>query len=783
MSQTTPEPADKAGQKANPEAIRLKKVMTGFFTGGTELQVLNLVRGLDRERFDLSFASLDRSGDHLKDFEALAIPIEEFKIKSLYHPHSFRQQARFASQLRRQRIQILHSYNFYSNVFAVPAARMAGVPVVLASVRDQGVYLNTAQKKLQALVCGLADRVLVNADSIRDWLIGQGVNGERITVIRNGIDLTRYPLNPPSAGVREELGIPDTAPIVLLMARINPKKGIDDFIKAAALVLKKHPDTYFLVVGAALKSTDGVISEITEYKDTLLSLADSLGVSDRVIFTGLRDDTPDLLAEATISVLPSLSEGLSNTLLESMAAGVPTVATNVGGNPELVKEGVNGKLVPVQAPDRLAGAINDLLADPELLKKLGAQARNMAEEGHSLPGVVDRIERLYREELARAELVSGAETHSKGLRRLAKTGIAVGAHWSRVDRAIGARRGFDQAPLVLGYHRVVENFEHSARNTMASMLISTRTLEQQLDWIGERYRFVSMDELAQHGVGRLNGSGPRGHGKPLATVTFDDGYRDVYEHAFPLLQRKGIPFAVYVVTDLVGTDRLQLHDELFLLLSSVLRCDAAARKKVWECVAEQFPGGDSARIDRLFKRIDGSGSPYRATRLMLHGLDAREVRQAMKGLSSETALEKSQYEAFLSMDWDMLRNMTQAGVTVGSHTRFHTLLANAPDELVKEELEGSRQDLEQGLGVPVRHFAYPDGSYNEATLPAVEAAGYLTACTACSHTNERFPALTIPRRMLWEGACQNALGQFSPAILSSQVNGLFDAVERCPYEH
>jgi peptidoglycan/xylan/chitin deacetylase (PgdA/CDA1 family) len=359
----------------------------------------------------------------------------------------------------------------------------------------------------------------------------------------------------------------------------------------------------------------------------------------------------------------------------------------------------------------------------------------------------------------------------------------VGAHWSRLDRTIGARRGLSQAPLVLGYHRVVENFEASARNTMASMLISTRTLEQQLDWIGKHYDFVSMDELAQNGVARRNGSGAGSNGKPLATVTFDDGYRDVYEHAFPLLQRKGIPFTVYVVTDLIGTDRLQLHDELFMLLSSILRRDPAARMEIWDTVAESFVGGDSVRIARLFRQMDGSGTPYRATRLMLHGLDADEVRAAVRGLRALVALEKDQYEPFLSMDWDMLKHMADAGVTVGSHTRFHTLLASASESVVKEELEGSRRDLERGLDMPIRHFAYPDGSFTEDTLPAVEAAGYQTACTACIHTNERYPALTIPRRMLWEGACQNALGQFSPAILSSQINGLFDAIERCPYEH
>lgn len=385
-----------------PDSLRLKKVVTGFFTGGTELQVLNLARNLDRQAFDLSFACLDHDGDHLPAFEALGAPIEEYRFSRLYHPNCFRQQLRLAAQLRRERIQVLHSYNFYSTVFAVPAARLAGVPVVLASIRDQGVYLSAAQKKLQRLVCGLADRVLVNSDSIHDWLAGQGLREDRITVLKNGIDLTRYPVAPPPSGIRDELDIPAEAPIVVLMARLNPQKGLAEFIQAAARISPQHPEARFLVVGASLKSEDGVISEEHEYRDELRALTESLGMTDRLIFTGLRDDTPAVLAEATLSVLPSHSEGLSNTLLESMAAGVPMVATRVGGNPELVKEGVNGLLVPVKSPEDLADAMHSLLSDPARRRRMGAAARRMAEDAHSLPRVVARLQQLYRDQLAQS---------------------------------------------------------------------------------------------------------------------------------------------------------------------------------------------------------------------------------------------------------------------------------------------------------------------------------------------------------------------------------------------
>src|SRR5262244_3804026 len=141
------------------------------------------------------------------------------------------------------------------------------------------------------------------------------------------------------------------------------------------------------------------------------------------------------------------------------------------------------------------------------------------------------------------------------LRNLVKTSAASALHWSGVTRLMG-----NDAPLVLSYHRVVEEFADHVQNSIPPMLISTSMLEQQLDWVGSRYSFVSLDELAA--AMESGKKDPR----RLAAVTFDDGYADVYHQALPLLRRKGIPAAVFVVTDLIGTDRLQYHDRLYLLL-------------------------------------------------------------------------------------------------------------------------------------------------------------------------------------------------------------------------
>lgn len=383
------------------EPVKLLKVVTNFSPGGTEGQVHNLARRLDRSRFDLSFGCLRKWGVYVEEVEEWGIPIEEFPINSLYKPKTFWQMLRLSLYLRRNRTQIMHSYNFYANVLAIPAAKLAGVPVVLASIRDRGVYLNPLQTRLQKFVCSMADRILVNADSIRDWLLEQGYDDDRIVVLKNGIDLTLY-RKAKSHRIHDEFSIPYDAPIVIMLARLNPQKGIDEFLQAAAMIKQTHPEVRFLVVGEKLEFRNGVIEQDVEYHRGLQQRCVDLGIDRNVIFAGHRSDVPDLLNEVSISVLPSYSEGLSNTLLESMAAGVPIVATQVGGNSELVKDGLNGILVPPRNSVELARGISRILEDRELAESFRRYSLKLAEESFCMERMVRRTEDLYAAELLKS---------------------------------------------------------------------------------------------------------------------------------------------------------------------------------------------------------------------------------------------------------------------------------------------------------------------------------------------------------------------------------------------
>ncbi len=363
--------------------IALLKMVTNLHIGGTERQVVNLVQRLNASLFDLHLACLRSAGELLNELETLPIAKPEFQIGSFHSAGTFREAVHLGKYLRRNRIQILHTYGFYPNVFAIPVGRLVGTPVIVASIRDTGEVLTPMQRGVQRMVCRLADCVLVNAEAIREQLVRQGYPADKIRVIRNGVVLPRFGSKDRSGRLRQELKLPPDARLVVVFSRLNPMKGVEYFIDAAAATARRFADVYFLIVG------DG------ENRAELQAQARRAGIDGRMVFTGFRSDIPEFLSEASISVLPSLSEGLSNTLLESMAAGVAVIATRVGGNPEVIEDGVTGLLVPPRDSDEIAGALHRLLGCPDLALRLGECGARRVAQLFAVERAVRETESLY----------------------------------------------------------------------------------------------------------------------------------------------------------------------------------------------------------------------------------------------------------------------------------------------------------------------------------------------------------------------------------------------------
>jgi peptidoglycan/xylan/chitin deacetylase (PgdA/CDA1 family) len=323
------------------------------------------------------------------------------------------------------------------------------------------------------------------------------------------------------------------------------------------------------------------------------------------------------------------------------------------------------------------------------------------------------------------------------IRSVVKSATAQAITWTAIDRIATAAR-HRAYPFTAAYHRVVEHFGALDGVALPSMEITTRTFEKHLEWIASRFEIISLDDLGSFAK----------RSKPLAAITFDDGYSDVYHHAFPILKRKGIPAAFFVVTDLVGASEPPLHERLHALLAR-----------------------------------SGAADPFAMTRSHLAGASQQELLKLIATLEGTTDIGEQWREPLKPLDWNMLREMRAAGMTIGSHTRSHPVLTRETVETVREEVIASRSAIEKHLGAKATCFAYPNGSFSAAVVDAVRDAGYDFAFTICRHRDARNPNLTIPRKMFWERSCLDASGNFSPAIMSCHTAAMFDAFSRCSNDH
>jgi len=344
--------------------------------GGSERQFATLVESLSRDRFNVHPACLRRIGG----LSARLGEIPEFppggRVVSI---QSLRAQLAMVRSMRRNGIAVAHAFDFYTNLMLIPAARMAGVPVI-GSHRQLGDLLTKAQFKAQAWAFRLCHRVVCNSRAAADSLRAAGLAERKLVVIPNGLTEQAFAECAPA--------IPRKPGVVRLgmIARMNnPVKNHPAFLNAAAKLLRQFPAVDFVLVG------DGPL------RPGLEEMAAELGIKEKVLFAGERHDVSALLASLDVSVLISSSESLSNVILESMAAGVPVLATEVGGNPELVADGQTGLLVPPGDETKLVEALAHLVRDPSARAQYARRSREFARSHFHMDEISRRFEQLYLE--------------------------------------------------------------------------------------------------------------------------------------------------------------------------------------------------------------------------------------------------------------------------------------------------------------------------------------------------------------------------------------------------
>ena len=346
---------------------RILQFIGSFHQGGSERQAVALTRLLkDEGSFEIFAATLNNDGVLRGEMDTAGFTdIPEFPLTSFFNANFIGQARRCAAYLRENRIDVVHTHDFYTNVFGMAAATLAGVQAKIASKRETGGVRSGGQEFVEKLAFGRADAIIANSAAVRDYLIERGIASAKINVIYNGLDLDRF--NNVDAG-REKFGLPTDESIrfITLVANLRHSvKNVPMFLRAAKRVAESAPITHFVVAGEG------------ELENDLKAVAHELGVADNVHFIGRCTDVPALLAASYACVLTSTAEGFSNSILEYMAAGKPVVATNVGGATESVIDEETGFLVASDDDAAMADRLIDLLNNEEKARQFGTAAKHI----------------------------------------------------------------------------------------------------------------------------------------------------------------------------------------------------------------------------------------------------------------------------------------------------------------------------------------------------------------------------------------------------------------------
>jgi glycosyltransferase involved in cell wall biosynthesis len=284
----------------------------------------------------------------------------------------------FARWCRTHRFSIVHTTELYSNIFGLPAAALARVPVRIANRRELNPDKTPAQIALQRGAYAVAHQIVANSRAAAERLLHERVPSTKIALVSNGLDVERFRARVPGGRLRK----------VIVVANLRAEKGHDVLIDAARQVLQQFPDARFEVVGAGPQ------------REPLIERMRALEVQHACTFLGHREDIPDLLAAADIFVLPSRSEAFPNAVLEAMATGLPIVASAVGGILELIADDGTGLLVPPDDPAALAARLCEVMANPARGERLAGAARREARSRYSFDRMVAEFDRIYVHQLA-----------------------------------------------------------------------------------------------------------------------------------------------------------------------------------------------------------------------------------------------------------------------------------------------------------------------------------------------------------------------------------------------
>ncbi|MGA3029463.1 MAG: glycosyltransferase [Candidatus Limnocylindrales bacterium] len=373
--------------------VRVVEVMATGTNGGAQEHVYSLVTRLNRECYEVRVVSLSH-GSSVRRLQKAGID-----VTVVDEPDDRRSVRALAELLAPFQPEVVHNHMYRAEVVGTRAALLLGEkgcrrPAVISTVHSSRVRCAEDRQNLRNLT-PLMDRLIVVSRAIEEKIREEGRRGVPVSLIYNGVDLQRYNHQQPCCTLHDEYSIPEDAPIVGVVARLEAEKGHRTLLDAWPDVLAAQPRAWLLIVGEGSE------------RDALEAQAASLGIAERVVFTGRREDVPAVTAALDVSVLPSYREAQGLSVLEAMALSRPVVASKVGGIPEMIDDGVSGLLVPPNDCEALAAAIVRLLSDHPLADVIARRGHDMVHERFCIEKMVTSVESIYDEAAVRFRASAG----------------------------------------------------------------------------------------------------------------------------------------------------------------------------------------------------------------------------------------------------------------------------------------------------------------------------------------------------------------------------------------
>ncbi|MGO4885230.1 MAG: glycosyltransferase family 4 protein [Bryobacteraceae bacterium] len=356
--------------------------------GGAEGVLLRIPRLLPKDRYRSTIGTF-RLRPQSPMFDQLPCPVREFPVNRVFGMGALRTARDLRRFIRRERVQIVHTFFESADLLGGLVAKLSGVPVVVSSRRDMGILRSTRHRIAYRVMSPLFNQVQAVSGAVREQTIrADGIDPDKVVTIPNGIEIDRLSAATSTVGLLDDLGLGNARPLIVSVGHIRRVKGFDVLLRAAAEVCRVHPGAVFAIVGAVQEA---------ECDRALHALAAELGIARNVRFLGKMENEKvwPLLKLCDVFCQPSRSEGMSNALLEAMACSLPCVATAVGGTPEVIEEGRTGYIVPSEDHHAAAARILSLLHDPESARHMGRAARRVVEERFSAESMIRNMVAMY----------------------------------------------------------------------------------------------------------------------------------------------------------------------------------------------------------------------------------------------------------------------------------------------------------------------------------------------------------------------------------------------------